>query len=112
MKNLNSLNSSKENFSSANSLDDVKNFLQKNSVKQAIIQKVLTSFMAKIAPNTKIALKENTLHIGESKLFLGEDIFHKINEMKENVKQKVLSLSAPEQKLLAKKETPKLAAAN
>lgn len=94
MSSLNHQNTQKENEESwvVNSIEDIKNFLQSKNIKQIVIQKVMTSFMAKIAPNTKISIKENTLQIGESSLFLGEDILHNIQNIKENVKERVKNL--------------------
>lgn len=102
-----------ENSTTANSLDDIKNFLAAKNVKTVIIEKMAVSFMAKIPAGTRVELRDGMLKIGESTLKLGENIFNnteKIMSIVSNMQNRALTIL--DKKPLAKVEKKPLVAAN
>lgn len=57
-----------------NSLDEIRKFLAENKISNFIIEKVAQSFMAKIPAETHVSLEDNLLKVGDSVIFLGENI--------------------------------------
>lgn len=80
-------NQAQENSSTINSLDDLKKFLSSQKVKKDVIEKIAVSFMAKIPAGTPVKIQDNVLHIGESVMKLGEDIYMKTAWTKALVEQ-------------------------
>lgn len=83
MASLNSLPSASEAKNTlsgiVNSLDDLKNWLDKNNVRREVIERIAASFMAKIPAGTVVKIVDNMLKVGESMMTLGEGIY-KIGE--------------------------------
>lgn len=82
----------------ANSLDDIRKFLAENKISNFIIEKVAQSFMAKIPAETHVSLEDNLLKVGDSVIFLGEDIREtgvKTLALVENIHSRAIQIVSP-----------------
>lgn len=57
------------------SFEEIRNWLESQNVKKFVIEKIAQSFMAKLAPQTRVELRDGILSIGESNIKLGENIY-------------------------------------
>lgn len=77
MTKFNSLRAANDDIRIINSIEALKNFLAEQNIKKDVIERVGVSFMAKIPAGTPVKIEDNVLHIGESVMKLGEDIYMK-----------------------------------
>lgn len=81
-----------------NSLDDIRKFLAENKISNFIIEKVAQSFMAKIPAKTHVSLEDNLLKVGDSVIFLGENIREtgvKTHALVENTHLRAMRIVSP-----------------